>query len=55
MSQLHALIHENSEGLSSAINSKPKGNHPIACSGKSNLGGKGRATNMLVPSLENYA
>ena len=30
-------MHENSEGLSSATNPKPKGGyHPIACSGKPN-------------------
>ena len=32
-----AIVHENSEGLSSATNPKPKGlYHPIACSGKPN-------------------
>ena len=30
------FLHENSEELSSATSPKPKGNHPIACSGKPN-------------------
>ena len=34
MLYVHVHVHENSKGLSSATNPKPKGYHPIACSGK---------------------
>ena len=45
------LMHENSVGLYSATNPKPKGNPPSNCSSKSNQA-KGRAFVMVTSSYD---